>query len=244
MQQLKQPDSLEEPAAGAGHWLRRLLLALAALLVAAFAGLMLTKTLPYYSFEKGIHFLTTKSDETNDNLGFRVGFYVHITTSLIVLVLGLLQWLPVMARRGGPRLHRWLGYGYTLGILALAAPSGLVLARFANGGLAAQVGFSLQCVVWWLCTWAAYRAARRHDWPRHVQWQVRSYAVTLAALALRGESYVLFYAFGTKPIETYLTVTWLSWVGNLVLAEVLLEAGLGRYFLREILGSLRRKLAA
>jgi hypothetical protein len=222
--------------------LRKLPLLLAALLIAAFAALMLTKTLPYYSFEKGIHFLTTKSDETNDNVAFRLGFYVHITTSLVVLVLGLWQWLPVVARRG-PRLHRWLGYGYVGGILGLAAPSGLILARFANGGLVAQVGFTLQCVVWWLTTWLAYRAARQRDWPRHVQWQVRSYAVTLAALALRGESYVMFYAFGTKPIETYLTVTWLSWVGNLILAEVLLELGLGRYFLRELLPRLRRILA-
>jgi len=221
--------------------LRKLPLLLAALLIAAFAGLMLTKTLPYYSFEKGIHFLTTKSDETNDNLWFRLGFYVHITTSLVVLVLGMLQWLPGVARRG-PRLHHWLGYGYVGGILGLAAPSGLILARFANGGLVSQVGFTLQCVVWWLTTWLAYRAARQRQWPRHVQWQVRSYAVTLAALALRGESYVLFYAFGTKPIETYLTVTWLSWVGNLILAEVLLELGLGRYFLRELLPRLRRTL--
>ncbi len=97
---------------------------------------------------------------------------------------------------------------------------------------------------WWLTTWVAYRAARRRQWPRHVEWQVRSYAVTLAALALRGESYILFYAFGTKPIETYLTVTWLSWVGNLVLAEVLLEAGVGRYFLREIIRKLRPNLGA
>lgn len=222
---------------------RNLLLLLAALLIAAFAGLMLTKTLPYYTFEKGIHFLTTKSDATNDNPWFRLGFYVHITTSLVVLVLGLLQWLPVVAGRG-PGLHRRLGQGYVLGILVLAAPSGLLLARFANGGLVAQVGFSLQCVVWWLTTWVAYRAARRRQWPRHVEWQVRSYAVTLAALALRGESYILFYAFGTKPIETYLTVTWLSWVGNLVLAEVLLEAGVGRYFLREIIRKLRPNLGA
>ncbi len=222
--------------------LRKLPLLLAALLIAAFAALMLTKTLPYYSFEKGIHFLTTKSDETNDNGWFRLGFYVHITTSLVVLVLGLLQWLPVVARRG-PRLHRWLGYGYVGGILGLAAPSGLILARFANGGLVAQVGFTLQCVVWWLSTWLAYRAARRRQWPRHVEWQVRSYAVTLAALALRGESYVMYYAFGTKPIETYLTVTWLSWVGNLLVAEWLLELGLNRYFLREIMARLRRTLA-
>jgi hypothetical protein len=223
--------------------LRKILLVLAALLIAAFAVLMLTKTLPYYTFEKGIHFLTTKSDETNDNPWFRLGFYVHITTSLVVLVLGLLQWLPAVASRR-PRLHRWLGYGYVGGILGLAAPSGLVLARFANGGLAAQVGFTLQCVVWWLATWAAYRAARRRQWPRHVEWQVRSYAITLAALALRGESYIMFYAFHTKPIETYLTVTWLSWVGNLIVAEVLLEMGLGQYFLREIMRKLRPNLAA
>jgi hypothetical protein len=223
--------------------LRKLPLFLAALLIAAFAALMLTKTLPYYSFEQGIHFLTTKSDETNGNPWFRLGFYVHITTSLVVLVLGLLQWLPVVARRG-PRLHRWLGYGYVGGILGLAAPSGLILAKFANGGLVAQVGFTLQCVVWWLTTWLAYRAARQRQWPRHVQWQVRSYAVTLAALALRGESYLMYYAFHTKPIETYLTVTWLSWVGNLILADVLLELGLGQYFLQEIMKRLRPNLAA
>lgn len=222
---------------------RRLFLAFAALLIAAFAGLMLTKTLPYYTFEKGIHFLTTKSDETNDNTAFRLGFYVHITTSLVVLVLGLLQFLPVLARRG-PGLHRQLGKGYIIGILALAAPSGLILARFANGGLAAQVGFTLQCLVWWLCTWRAYRAARQRQWSLHVEWMLRSYAVTLAALALRGESYIMYYAFQTKPIETYLTVTWLSWVGNLVLVEVLIEAGLGRYFVREFMPALRSKLAA
>ena len=171
--------------------LRKLILLLAALLIAAFAGLMLTKTLPYYTFEKGIHFLITKSDETNDNPVFRAGFYVHITTSLLVLVAGLLQFLPVLARRG-PGLHQRLGKFYIIGILALAAPSGLILARFANGGLVAQVGFTLQCLVWWLCTWRAYRAARQHQWLLHVNWMLRSYAVTLAALALRGESYTRY----------------------------------------------------
>jgi len=223
--------------------LRKLLLALVALLIAAFAMLMLTKTVPYYSFEKGIHFLTTKSEETNDNLWFRLGFYVHITTSLLVLVAGLLQFLPVLARRG-PALHRQLGKGYVLGILALAAPSGLILAKFANGGLAAQVGFSLQCLVWWLSTWKAYQAARQRQWALHVDWMLRSFAVTLAALALRSESYFMYYVLDTKPIETYLTVTWLSWVGNLVMVELLLEAGLGRYFLREFMPELRTKLAA
>jgi hypothetical protein len=97
--------------------------------------------------------------------------------------------------------------------------------------------------VWWLCTWKAYRAARERQWPVHVDWMLRSYAVTLAALALRGESFLMYYLFETKPIETYLTVTWLSWVGNLVLMEILLEVGVGRYFLRQFSGKLIGRLA-
>jgi uncharacterized membrane protein len=223
--------------------LARLPLLIVALAVAAFAVLMATKTYPYLSFEKGIYFLTTKSEETNDHPLFRLGFYVHITTSLVVLVLGLLQFLPFIAAFGS-RLHRRLGKAYVIGILALAAPSGLILAYFANGGLVAQVGFTLQCLVWWLSTWRAYRAARQRAWPAHVDWMLRSYAVTLAALALRGESYLMYYLFETKPIETYLTVTWLSWVGNLIVIEVLLELGLGRYFLRQLMSRLGSKLAA
>ena len=53
---------LQTAAPAARHsWLRRLVLAFAVLCIAAFAGLMLTKTLPYYTFEKGIHFPTAET---------------------------------------------------------------------------------------------------------------------------------------------------------------------------------------
>ncbi|UOR06522.1 DUF2306 domain-containing protein [Hymenobacter aerilatus] len=209
----------------------RLLGRLFLLTVVAFSLLMLTKVIPYLGFEKGILFLTTKSAATNDNSLFRLGFYVHITSSLWVMVAGLLQLVPALYR-WRPVLHRWLGKVYVVSILTLAAPSGLVLAAFANGGLAAKVGFTMQCVVWWLATWKAYRAARQRRWLLHAEWMLRAYAVTLAAMSLRLESYALYYFAGTKPIETYLTVTWLSWTGNLLLAEVLVQSGLGRWYVR------------
>ncbi|WP_245327688.1 DUF2306 domain-containing protein [Hymenobacter fodinae] len=210
---------------------KRFVRVLAFLAVAAFSVRMLTMVLPYLSFEKGILFLTTKAQAINDNPWFRVGFYVHITSSWWVLVIGLLQLVPALYRRW-PRLHRRLGLVYVGSILGLAAPSGLVLALYANGGLSAKVGFTLQCVVWWLVTWQAYRAARQRRWLPHAEWMLRAYAVTLAAMSLRLESYGLYYFFQTKPIETYLTVVWLSWVGNLLLAEVLVQAGLARWYLR------------
>lgn len=204
--------------------------------VLLFTGLMLTKVVPYLSFEPGIDFLTTKSEETNADGLFRLGFYVHITSSLWVMATGLVQFFPrLWARRRG--LHRTLGKVYVASILALAAPSGLILALYANGGLVAKVGFTLQCIVWWLSTWQAYRTARQRQWQAHTDWMLRSYLVTLAAMSLRLESFGMFYLLHTKPIETYLTVTWLSWTGNLVLAEVLIQAGLTRRLLRVALAA-------
>ena len=202
--------------------------------ILAFIGLMLTKVLPYLSFKPGINFLTTKSDETNYNPVFRAGFYVHITSSCWVMMSGLLQFFPALFRRNRS-WHQWLGKLYVASILMLAAPSGLVLAAFANGGLVAKVGFTLQCFVWWLATWQAYQMARQRQWQPHTEWMLRSYAVTLAAMSLRLESYLLYYYCGTKPIETYLTVTWLSWTGNLLLIEVLIQQGLGRRFVQAFL---------
>ncbi|OON69261.1 DUF2306 domain-containing protein [Hymenobacter sp. CRA2] len=200
--------------------------------VVLFTGRMLVMVLPYLNFEPGIHFLTTKSEATNANSLFRVGFYVHITSSLLVLAAGLPQFFPVLLRRQ-LALHRGLGKAYVVTILALAAPSGLILAAYANGGLAAKAGFTLQCVVWWLATWQAYRLARQRRWQEHTEWMIRSFAVTLAAMSLRLESYGMYHWLGTKPMETYITVTWLSWTGNLLLAEVLVQAGAARRLLRD-----------
>ncbi len=105
--------------------LRKSLLLLATLFIAAFAALVLTKTLHYYSFEKSIRFLTTKSDETNDNLWFRAGFYIHITTSLVVLVLGLLQWLPPVARActAGWATATWWAFPLSQALCRRASPT-------------------------------------------------------------------------------------------------------------------------
>ena len=193
----------------------------------AFSVLILSKIWPYLSFERGIHFLSTKTDRVLDNPYFLAGFYIHITSSLWVMAGGILQFIPAVFRKK-PAFHRWTGKLYVFSVLFLAAPSGLVLAFFANGGLPAKVGFSLQCVVWWLTTFIAWREIMQGKWTLHAEWMIRSYAITLAAVSLRTESYLMYYLLGTKPIETYLTVTWLSWTGNLLLAEMLIRQGVAK----------------
>lgn len=203
----------------------------AAILVFTF--IMLTKVLPYMTFERAINFLGTKTDEVLDKQHFLWSFYIHITSSLFVMGGGIFQFFPILIKNY-PRLHQNIGKLYVFFILILAAPSGLVLATYANGGLAARVGFSLQCLVWWAVTYLAWNDIVKKQYESHANMMIRSFAVTLAAMSLRTESYVMYYWFGTKPIETYLTVTWLSWVGNLLLAEVLIYNGLGKKIVQSV----------
>jgi hypothetical protein len=216
-------------------FLENLLLIVAASIL-AFACLMGTKIIPYFSFNPLHGFLGTKTDAVLDKPLFQVSFYIHIASSWFAMTTGALQLIPALYRRL-PLLHRWLGLVYVLVILVLACPSGLGLAIYANGGLAARVGFTFQCIVWWLFTWQAWQYARQKQWEKHANAMLRSLAVTTAAMSLRTESYILFYYLGTKPIETYLTVTWLSWVGNLFVADVLIYLGWAAFMLKSMFGS-------
>lgn len=206
--------------------------------VLGFAIVMITMVLPYLSFERAINFLGTKSDAVLDKDYFMWAFYIHITSSIFSLVGGVFQFFPAILRGNFSRLHHWIGKIYVLTILVLAAPSGFILALYANGGLAAKVGFSMQCVVWWLTTWAAWREIERKNWVAHSDMMIRSFAVTLAAMSLRTESYAMYYFFQTKPMETYLTVVWASWVGNLFIAEILIYNGLGK----QLINNIRKKI--
>jgi hypothetical protein len=202
--------------------------------LALFAGIMFIKVLPYLSFDRMVNFLSTKTDETLDNTVFRIGFYIHITSSWFVLAAGIPQFIPAISTRF-VKFHRLLGKIYVVGILAFAAASGLVLAVYANGGLPAKTGFIMQCIVWWLVTYMAYRKVLKKNYREHIIWMIRSFAITLAAFSLRTETYLMHYLLDTKPIETYITITWLSWVGNLLIAEILIAGGLDKYLYQQII---------
>ncbi len=194
---------------------------------------MAENTIPYFDFAPRKDFLGTKTFAITSKLIFKLGFYLHISSALLVWLVAIPQLLPRVIQKY-PNWHRNFGKIYVFGILFLAAPSGLILARFANGGLSAQVGFTLQCLVWWFLTFKAFICIREGNVAQHIRYMIRSLAVTYAAFSLRTESYMMYQFFGTKPIETYLTVVWLSWVGNLLIAEILLLTKIDRYFVKLI----------
>jgi Predicted membrane protein (DUF2306) len=192
-----------------------------------FTFVMIGKVIPYLKFEYAYSFLGTKSDAVLHLSYYQVCFYTHITSSVIVIATGIFQFSTHLLKKFKP-IHRFLGKIYLIMVVVLAAPSGMIIGLYANGGLSGKVGFVLQSMAWWLTTFWAWEAIMKKNYLLHIQMMMRSYALTLAAMSLRTESYAMYYFFETKPIETYQTVTWLSWVGNLMIVEGLIYYGVAK----------------
>jgi hypothetical protein len=68
----------------------------------------------------------------------------------------------------------------------------------------------------------AYRHIRRKEIQPHRQWMIRNYALTFAAVTLR-LWLLVFQVAGVALLEGYIAVAWLSWVPNLIAAELLVD---------------------
>ena len=194
-------------------------------LLAFLFGLMLVifigkDLLQHRTFDMDIGFLALRQ-EVISQLGwlYLPAFYVHITSATLVAFLGLFQfsrWL----RQKAPGLHRGIGKGYVLLTLALAAPSGFVMAWFATGGFWGILCFLLLAVGWWTFTFLAWRKVVRGDLNAHRKWMIRSYALTVAALLLRFYLALSSNLMQDHGPDVYVLLAWASWVPNLIVVEV------------------------
>lgn len=196
--------------------------------------LLVLLSVPYKDFQPDTDFLLTKQLIYHLR-HWRIGFYVHVFSSMTLVFAGLMQFSPFILNRFR-KLHRYSGYVYVLTVLFLSGPSALVLALYANGGLPAQFSFVILTFIWITCTGLAWRTIRRKQFEAHGNWMLRSYALTLSAVTLRLYAY-LFDVFHVPipPVETYILLAWISWIPNLLLAEVLIRKG----FIRRLLKATR-----
>lgn len=156
--------------------------------------------------------------------------YAHIAGGAVALVAGPLQfWRGLRVRL--PRLHRWTGRVYLVGV-GIGGAAGLVIAPSSPAGYVGLFGFGALGVLWLITGWRAYRAIRRGDVPSHRAWMIRNYALTYAAVTLRLWLPVLLLAplalglpweFDAAFADAYAAVPFLSWLPNLVVAEWLIR---------------------
>ncbi|MDF2436409.1 MAG: hypothetical protein K0Q95_785 [Bacteroidota bacterium] len=183
--------------------------------------LMMKITIPYFSFEYDVDFLLTKQSVLHISV-WRIAFYSHISSSLIILLAGIIQFIKTVIIHK-PQIHRAIGKVYISLILFVSAPAGFVMAIYANGGIAAKTSFGIISVLWWYFTFTAYRKVRAGKIQEHLNFMYRSFALTLSAITLRIYVLVLPSVIHLPAKEMYTLVSFLSWIPNLMVAEWLIR---------------------
>ena len=173
----------------------------------------------FLSMDQGL--LDSKSDSLLTNPAWNLFFYLHIYFGGITLLSGLTQFMKKLRSRR-LQLHRILGKVYVLSVI-ISGIAGLYIAFYATGGIVASLGFGALAVFWLATTLTAYFYIRRKQIEIHRNWMLRSYALAFAAVTLR--IYLPSFTMGLNWdfIPSYQAISWLCWVPNLIVAEIIIR---------------------
>lgn len=196
---------------------RNIFLGIVVLLALALAANALT----YSNFDPQYGFLRLKQKAIATGW-YLPAYYSHVLIGGIILIVGFFQLHPKSIQHF-KRLHRIGGYIYVMGILFFAAPGGIVMSLFIDRGPWVLASFLLQGSLWFGVTALAFDRIRKRNIAAHRQWMLRSYALTFAAITLRIYIFISSYSYNLSVPEAYATLAWLSWVPNLLLAEIYLR---------------------
>lgn len=165
--------------------------------------------------------LGSKSSDLLASTLYILGFYTHIAFGGLALLIGWSQFSKKW-RFKYLKTHRLIGKIYVLSVL-LSGLSGLYIAFYANGGLVSIFGFSTLAVLWLFTTSMAYNSIKNKRIVAHKKWMVRSYALCFAAVTLRLLLPTLPAILQIGFDEAYIIISWLCWIPNLIVAEILIR---------------------
>ncbi len=183
--------------------------------------LMMRITVQYIPFDADVAFLRIKQTEVKSLREYLPIFYVHVYSSIFVLLAGFTQFSPKILKRF-PKIHRFNGRLYVYVVLLLSAPSGIYIGFHANGGLAAQISFVLLGMLWFWFTWKGVESIWKRKIPEHRNWMLRSFALAFSAITLRLWKVLIIYFFEPNPMDVYQIIAWLGWIPNLLFVEYLI----------------------
>jgi len=142
---------------------------------------------------------------------------LHIAGGIGALLAGPWQFSKSLRARS-LGLHRWMGRFYLLEV-ALGSIAGFAMALVSEEGLPTHFGFGLLAALWFFTGLQAYRMVRQGDIAAHRRWMIRNFALTLAAVTLRNWMPLMLFALHWPFRTSYIIVSWLCWVPNLLVAE-------------------------
>ena len=186
-----------------------------------FFWLMLQLTFEYIPAKSEVSFLMIKQTEVISHPEYLSFFYIHVYSSILVLLTGFLAIIRVKFNK--IKIHQYAGKAYVFVILFLAAPTGIYMGLFANGGFFSKISFVILGIFWWFSTFKAYQLIRQKNYKAHQQWMWRSFVLTLSAITLRLWKWIIVCFFHPSPMDVYEIVAWLGWIPNILLIELLIR---------------------
>ena len=146
---------------------------------------------------------------------------LHAGAGGLALLLSPVQ-LSARVRARAPRVHRVVGRTALVAI-GVGGVAGLVLSTVSLAGPLGTAGFGTLAVLWLTCAALGLRAILRGDVAAHRRWMIRTFALTYAGVTLRLWLIVLIPLMDGDFLQAYLFTPFLSWVPNLVVAELVLR---------------------
>lgn len=195
-----------------------------ALLFLTFLCSLMFHTIGFYaSFREDVLFLQQKQ-EYLPITHWKIAFYIHVFSAVFVLLAGFTQFSMEFLKDHRP-FHKLLGLFYVFNILLINAPVGMVMAIYANGGMAGKAAFITLDALWFWFTYRAYRYAKARNFVQHKAYMIRSYALSLSAITLRSWKLILAGLFALEPTQLYIIIAWLGFVPNWLIAEWIIRRG-------------------
>ena len=138
------------------------------------------------------------------------GLYAHVIGAPPVMIIG--AYLIIINRgKKKKQLHRILGYIYTLLLIGVAAPGGLIMSVKTITGWPSGISFILLSIIWVSSTIMAVGYARRLNFRMHIIYMQLSFIMSLAALILRLILPLGHTLFPSNPAAVYNFIAWLCW---------------------------------
>jgi uncharacterized membrane protein len=185
-------------------------------------GVGLYPSIYYLTDMNNMGLLQGKSIALKNSISWHTLFYVHITFGGIAMLTGWTQFSARLRARYMPA-HRVVGKIYVIAVL-LSSCGGFYIAIFASGGIVSVLGFGTLALLWLFTDIMAYSRIRQLNIPEHRKWMIRNYALTFAAVTLRIYLPLMTpFLFHGDFINAYRTISWLCWVPNLAVAEIIIR---------------------
>lgn len=196
-------------------WIIRVFLIYSLMCMAAF--LMLRTIIGYTSFKTDVQFLALKQDYIENPI-WRATFYIHTFSAVFTLFAGFTQFSEQFLK-DFRHWHKILGRLYVWNILLINAPTGFIMAIYANGGWMGKSAFLTLDVLWFYFTLKAFTTALNRNFDEHRDYMIRSYALTFSAISLRSWKIIITYTGWVDMAYIYIVDAWLALVINLMVSE-------------------------